>query len=122
MANAVKTIGVLTSGGDAPGMNAATRAVVRTIQQICVNKHLDKQSIDDIVKKNVEKAAKKRKNKDSVSSRLVNEMAQMNTRSIEEPKRKTVSNNNVDSYKPNAKPGSLASKANMVSDFNNRKK
>lgn len=26
----VKTIGVLTSGGDAPGMNAATRAVVRT--------------------------------------------------------------------------------------------
>ena len=29
MANAVKTIGVLTSGGDAPGMNAAIRAVVR---------------------------------------------------------------------------------------------
>lgn len=26
----VKTIGVLTSGGDAPGMNAAVRAVVRT--------------------------------------------------------------------------------------------
>lgn len=104
------------------GLYWITSAVVRTIQQIGVNKHLDKQSIDDIVKKNVEKAAKKRKNKDSVSSRLVNEMAQMNTRSIEEPKKKTVSNNNVDSYKPNAKPGSLASKANMVSDFNNRKK
>ena len=29
MANQVKTIGVLTSGGDAPGMNAAIRAVVR---------------------------------------------------------------------------------------------
>ena len=28
--NAVKTIAVLTSGGDAPGMNAAIRAVVRT--------------------------------------------------------------------------------------------
>lgn len=26
----MKTIGVLTSGGDAPGMNAAVRAVVRT--------------------------------------------------------------------------------------------
>lgn len=26
----IKRIGVLTSGGDAPGMNAATRAVVRT--------------------------------------------------------------------------------------------
>ena len=30
MANAINTIAVLTSGGDAPGMNAATRAVVRT--------------------------------------------------------------------------------------------
>lgn len=30
MENNVKTIGVLTSGGDAPGMNAAIRAVVRT--------------------------------------------------------------------------------------------
>ena len=30
MAKHVKTIGVLTSGGDAPGMNAAIRAVVRT--------------------------------------------------------------------------------------------
>ncbi|MBS6644205.1 6-phosphofructokinase [Clostridium sp. MCC353] len=29
MAKAVKTIGVLTSGGDAPGMNAAIRSVVR---------------------------------------------------------------------------------------------
>jgi 6-phosphofructokinase 1 len=30
MAKDIKTIGVLTSGGDAPGMNAVTRAVVRT--------------------------------------------------------------------------------------------
>lgn len=30
MAKQIKTIGVLTSGGDAPGMNAAIRAVVRT--------------------------------------------------------------------------------------------
>ncbi|MBR1478319.1 MAG: 6-phosphofructokinase [Lachnospiraceae bacterium] len=30
MANKIKTIGVLTSGGDAPGMNAAIRSVVRT--------------------------------------------------------------------------------------------
>lgn len=29
MANEIKTVGVLTSGGDAPGMNAAIRAVVR---------------------------------------------------------------------------------------------
>ena len=30
MSNPIKTIGVLTSGGDAPGMNAAVRAVVRS--------------------------------------------------------------------------------------------
>ena len=30
MEKTIKTIGVLTSGGDAPGMNAAVRAVVRT--------------------------------------------------------------------------------------------
>ena len=30
MSKKIKTIGVLTSGGDAPGMNAAVRAVVRT--------------------------------------------------------------------------------------------
>ncbi len=33
----IKSIGVLTSGGDAPGMNAAVRAVART----CLNKGID---------------------------------------------------------------------------------
>ena len=37
MANAVKRIGVLTSGGDAPGMNAAIRAVVRTAKDYDVD-------------------------------------------------------------------------------------
>jgi len=37
MENKVKTIGVLTSGGDAPGMNAAIRAVVRTALSAGVN-------------------------------------------------------------------------------------
>lgn len=35
--NKVKTIGVLTSGGDAPGMNAAIRAVVRTALAYGIN-------------------------------------------------------------------------------------
>ena len=33
----IKTIGVLTSGGDAPGMNAAVRAVVRTALYYGIN-------------------------------------------------------------------------------------
>ena len=37
MAKQVKTIGVLTSGGDAPGMNAAIRAVVRTALNLGLN-------------------------------------------------------------------------------------
>lgn len=37
MEKKVKTIGVLTSGGDAPGMNAAIRAVVRTALHAGIN-------------------------------------------------------------------------------------
>ena len=34
MAKELKTIGVLTSGGDAPGMNAAIRAVLSCILHV----------------------------------------------------------------------------------------
>ena len=95
------------------GIYWITSAVVRTIQQVAVNKYLSKKSVDEIVEENMEKAAKKLENKKAVSSQVMNEMAQKKTR-------KTTSENVVDSYNKNAKPGSLASKANMVSDFNNR--
>lgn len=100
------------------GIYWITSAVVRTIQSFFVNKSLSKKTVDEIVKENMEKAAKKRANKNEVAAKTVNEMAQKNTKNV----RKTTSSNNIDSYKPNAKAGSLASKANMVSDFNNRKK
>ena len=102
------------------GIYWITSAVVRTIQQVAVNKQLDKKSIDEIVKENVEKAAKKRANKKEVEARQVAAMAQTKTKRIED--RNRTSNNNVESYKQNAKPGSLASKANMVSDFNKKNK
>ena len=98
------------------GIYWITSAVVRTIQQVVINRALDKKPIEEIVKENVEKAAKKNAKKDAVASKNVSTMAQTNA------KRKTTSNNNVDSYKQNAKPGSLASKANMVSDYNRNKK
>ena len=97
-------------------------AVVRTIQQLMINKFLSKKSMDELIEENVKKAAKKREKKDAVSGREINAMAHKNVKNIEEPKRKTTSSNNIDSYKQNAKPGSLASKANMVSDFNKNKK
>ncbi|MBQ8804078.1 MAG: YidC/Oxa1 family membrane protein insertase [Tyzzerella sp.] len=104
------------------GLYWITSAVVRTIQQVVINKVLDKKPIEQLVEENIKKAAKKNANKKQVESKNVSYMAQTNARRIEEPKRKTTSNNNIDSYKPNAKPGSLAAKANMVSDYNKNKK
>ena len=59
MAKEIKTIGVLTSGGDAPGMNAAIRAVVRTslhmgIECVGINDEIidmDKKSVSDIIQR-----------------------------------------------------------------------
>lgn len=95
-------------------------AVVRIIQQIVINKVLDKKPMDEMIQENMEKAAKKNASKKEVDAKMVSSMAQKSTRHIEE--RKTNSNNNVDSYKPNAKPGSLAAKANMVTDYNRNNK
>ena len=97
-------------------------AVVRTIQQLVINKFLSKKSRDELIEENIKKAAKKREKKDAVYGKEINAMAHKNVKNIDEPKRKTTSSNNIDSYKQNAKPGSLASKANMVSDFNKNKK
>ena len=97
-------------------------AVVRTIQQLVINKFLSMKSMDELIEENIKKAAKKREKKDAVSGKEINAMAHKNVKNIDEPKRKTTSSNNIDSYKQNAKPGSLASKANMVSDFNKNKK
>ena len=102
------------------GIYWITSAVVRTIQQVVINKQLSKKSIDDLIKENQEKLAKKNKRKDEVEAKTVSMMAQKNTKRIEERNRS--SNTSIDSYKKNAKPGSLASKSNMVSDFNNKNK
>lgn len=102
------------------GIYWITSAVVRTIQQVAVNKQLDKKSIDEIIKENQEKAAKKNAKKKEVEAKQLSAMAQTKTKRIEDRNRST--STNVDSYKKNAKPGSLASKSNMVSDFNNRNK
>ena len=97
-------------------------AVVRTIQQLVINKFLSKKSMDELIEENIKKAAKKREKKDAVSGKEINAMAHKNVKNIDDQKRKTTSSNNIDYYKQNAKPGSLASKANMVSDFNKNKK
>ena len=105
------------------GLYWITSAVVRTIQQVAINKSLSKKSIDDIIKENMEKAAKKRANKKNVSSENMNTMAKMYTRKLEEIKAEAESKEIAaakNTTSTTSKPGSLASKANMVRDFNNR--
>ncbi len=105
-------------------------AVVRTIQQVIIKRHLEKESLEELIEKNREKAAKKREKKGITADRL-NEMAQKNARSIDEKNssnKKGVSSLSteekeamLEKAKSNAKPGSLASKANMVRDYNEGK-
>ncbi len=97
------------------GIYWITSAVVRTIQSVIINHQLDKKPIDELVKENMEKAAKKRASKKEVEAKTVNTMAHKSTKTVTTDK-------NVESYKKNAKPGSLASKANMVSDYNKNNK
>lgn len=106
-------------------------SVVRCIQQLVINKYIDRMDINDYIKKNQEKAAKKRE-KQGLPPQKITQQAKMNVRNIEEPKRKTVEKNansvqnSTEYYRTTtkAKPGSLASKANMVAQFEekNRKK
>ena len=101
-------------------------AVVRSIQQLVVNKHIDKMDLDDIVKKNIEKAHKKREKKGLPPQKITN-TAKLNAKTIDRPQpskedRAEKIQNATDYYKntTKAKPGSLASKAQMVQQYNEK--
>lgn len=99
--------------------------LIRSIQQFLLNKHMEKIDLDDIIKKNQEKAKKKREKKGILENQIVNN-AKMSTKAnsnlsagmtfaekekmLEEAKAK----------RANAKSGSMASKANMVKEFNEK--
>ena len=100
-------------------------AVVRAVQQFFVNKHIQNLDLDDIIKKNQEKAKQKRE-KMGISEDQIRQAAQMKTRSIESKANyvssaeKELQLEKARQAQNNAKPGSLASKANMVRDFNEK--
>ncbi len=101
------------------GLYWITSAVVRTVQQVFINKNLNKKSIDQIVEENLKKAAKKRDKAKKADGKNINNMATKYTRHIEEMKAEAIAEAEKRPTS-NAKPGSLAAKANMVSDYNNR--
>ena len=108
------------------GLYWIVSAVVRCVQQVFINKHLRKISVDDMIEKNKEKAQKK-KEKRGEKAEKINAMAQTNTKSIKSSATKSSSMSDIEreekleKARANAKPGSLASKANMVKNFNENK-
>lgn len=108
------------------GIYWITGAVVRSIQQFALNKHFEKLNLEDIIKKNQEKAKKKRE-KMGITEKQISNAARINTRQIVEPEKKQISSaerelqlEKANVAKAKAKAGSLAAKANMVREFNER--
>lgn len=110
-------------------------SVVRSIQQVIINKHIDKMDLDEVIKKNVEKREKKLK-KYGIDSEKMNQYANMNTRNISakanavntsskagmtQEEKDEAMKKATDYYNSgNAKPGSIAAKANMVRQYNEK--
>lgn len=102
-------------------------SVVRGIQQVVINKHIDKMNFDDIIKKNSVKSAKKLEKMKELQEKT-NAYAAMNTRNIQsransgkpvnDVKEQSADGSNTRTV--NAKPGSMMAKANMVKDYNEK--
>lgn len=100
-------------------------ALVRGIQQFFVNRHIENLDLEAVMAKNEEKAKKKRE-KMGLSEDYIKKAAQIKTKSIDSKANVSASAETdaklakAAEYKANAKAGSLASKANMVKEFNER--
>ena len=104
-------------------------SVVRSIQQVIINKHIDKMDLDELIKKNVEKRNKKLE-KSGINPKTINNYANMNTRNISskassvssmtQEERDLAMKKSTEYYNKNAKPGSIAAKANMVKQYNEK--
>jgi YidC/Oxa1 family membrane protein insertase len=104
-------------------------AVIRSIQQFAINKRLDQESQEDIIKAAQEKMNKKRARQGLPPQKITNQ-AHTSTKSfeVEEKSRaakaaeraeinKKAMEESTAYYNQNARPGSIASKANMVKAF-----
>lgn len=101
-------------------------SVVRSIQQVIINKHIDKMDLDELIKKNVEKRNKKLE-KSGINPKTINNYANMSTRTISskassmtQEEKDLAVKKSTEYYNKNAKAGSLASKANMVKQYNEK--
>lgn len=113
------------------GLYWVAGAVIRSIQQVLINKHIDKMDIDEVIKKNEEKA-KKKMAKAKEQAKQMSTYASMNTKNVSMASKASVSSSmkqeekeeafrkSTEYYSKNAKPGSMMSKANMVREYNEK--
>ena len=107
------------------GIYWIANAVVRIVLQIIMNKRIDKIDINELIEKNAEKSKKKLEQIQANQERMQAYTA-MNTRSIQTKasyvnKADSSDVKEEDVTKPaEYAPGSMAAKANMVSEFNKR--
>lgn len=101
-------------------------AVVRIVQQYFLNKHFEKINLEDIIKKNQEKAKKKRE-KMGIAEKQISNAAKMNTRQMVDASKKQMTSaekelelEKANAARAKAKAGSMSAKANLVRDFNER--
>lgn len=103
-------------------------AVIRSVQQVFINRHIDKLDIDAIVEKNMEKAKQKAKDqkraaKDYVNEKKVVEMASMTTKKMgsgaaSNAGKASGASNTSGGSQVKYRKGSLSEKANLVSRYN----
>jgi YidC/Oxa1 family membrane protein insertase len=103
-------------------------AVVRMVQTIFINKRLENQDMEEILRKNMEKNKKKMEKKGGATGEQIARNASINTRNVnpntsraKKMQQASVSlDENAVSRKANIRPGSLAEKANMVQEYNEK--
>lgn len=105
------------------GLYWIVSALIRSIQQFCLNKHFQKIDLDVMIKKNQEKAKKKRE-KMGISENMINNAARINTKKVStsgiSSEEKEMALEKAAALRSQAKPGSMAAKANRVKEFNER--
>ena len=99
-------------------------AVIRTVEQIFINRHLNNIDMDELIRKNKEAAEKKMEKKKEVSSSQVSANVHRSTKNIASVAKNVKSSDEdaVERAAKNYKEGSIAAKANMVSRLDEKKK
>ena len=95
-------------------------AVIRSVQMLVINRHMANLDLDKLIKKNMEKAQKKRA-KEGLPPQKITNQAHQNARKINTANIQ-VEQKDSSSAPKDYKPGSLASKANMVKQFDEKNK